>query len=118
MSIARADRAALLLALALAATAAAADLGTLFHSRDERMRLDAARRGEPVREPSAAEAPARTPRVTGYVKRSDGRDTVWVDGVPIAGAPKDAARDLEPRVVRPAQEPAQGGVKVERKPPA
>ncbi len=69
--------------------AAAADLRTLFHSAEERERLDRERRGEPAEPAQKKSGPAL---VTGMVKRSDGRDTVWVDGVAVTDA---KARSLE-----------------------
>lgn len=103
-----ASRAALALALlAACAPLAAAELGTLFHTPEERARLDRARRGEPAQAAGVAqgEAPAaQVPEVTGFVRRSDGRNTVWIDGRPVAtNNPKNAplfdprrVRDLEP----------------------
>ena len=87
---------ALLLAAPLPALADAGNLGTLFHSAEERARLDKMRRGEP-------EVPAGVPgkpQVTGYVRRSDGRSTVWVDGVPLSVAGKSADVLLDPEAVR------------------
>ena len=72
------------LALLLAGPALGAEsLRTLFHSAEERERLDRLRRGESaaVRSPSAAPRPPAA--VTGFVKRSDGRSTVWLDGRPV-----------------------------------
>lgn len=88
--------------LLAAASSAAAELGTLFHTPEERAALDRLRRGEPT-EPPPAEAQARPPVVTGYVRRSDGRHTVWVDGTPLATR-KDP-RTFDPRTL-PQREPA------------
>ncbi len=86
-----------LLALALAAPCArAAPLGTLFLTPGERERLDQLRRGEPDEAPAAAAARGRA--ITGYVKRSDGRGTVWIDGRP-RPIPNGAAPLLEPHAV-------------------
>jgi hypothetical protein len=88
--------AALLVGLALGAQAE--ELGTLLTTPQERERLERLRRGEP--EPSL-QAPARGPgRVTGFVKRSDGRNTVWVDGTPVPVSTPQAGRLLDPSVVR------------------
>jgi len=63
---------------------APAQLRTLFHSAEQREELDRIRRGDPPEEiASTKRAP---PAVTGYVKRSDGRDTVWLDGRAVTGA--------------------------------
>jgi len=100
-----ARRALALACLALAASGALADdtLGTLFLTPTERARLDALRRGEP---PAGATAPSmprdRQRALTGYVQRSDGRTTVWIDGhavtVPASQAPKLEPRDVEDTV--------------------
>ncbi len=85
-----------------AAPLAAAGLGTLFHSAEERDRLDRLRRGEPATpEPGAQAGRAYAPpEVTGFVKRSDGRNTVWIDGRAVATAnPKDDPL-FDPRLVR------------------
>lgn len=98
--------------LALAACCAgAADLGTLFHTPEERARLDKLRRGEPA----AASTPgASRPRaLTGFVQRSDGRTTVWIDGSPVALSPRRNAPKLEPKAVQAYSE--EESVKVERK---
>jgi hypothetical protein len=96
------------------AIASAAELGTLFTTPEERDRLDRLRRGEPA----VAAAPgspdsARTPQVTGFVKRSDGRNTVWIDGVPVAVGRREAARVLEQGGEAP-RKPAAGDVRIER----
>jgi hypothetical protein len=102
---------------AAACLAGAAPLDTLFHTPQERERLDRLRRGEPqaatTSEPSA---PERRREITGYVKRSDGRGTAFIDGVPVPVDPRSAPL-LEPGNVpsltgRPSQD-----LRVERKPP-
>jgi len=98
MATARSRRIAVLLALA-ACTAPAAELGTLFTTPEERARLDRLRRGEPDTATAGVET-AREPVVTGYVKRSDGRNTVWIDGVPVATRGAHAPL-LDPRAVKP-----------------
>jgi hypothetical protein len=104
-------------ALCLAASlAGAADLGTLFTTPEERARLDRIRRGDPpAGDATVTEAPTRAPVVTGYVKRSDGRSTVWIDGSPVSVSRGGAAL-LEPRAVdRPV--PSDGTLQVETKRP-
>jgi hypothetical protein len=104
------------LAFALAAFGAAADdLGTLFHTPEERARLDRLRRGEPERE-NAPAAAGRAPSITGYVKRSDGRSTVWIDGAPVTLATPEANRLLEPGTVRGYSNPGDESLRIERKP--
>jgi len=98
---ARAERrvVALLWCLLLApGIAAAVEFGTLFHTSEERARLDRLRRGEPV---AGIGAPvSQAPEMTGYVKRSDGRNTVWIDGVPVPTSNPRAESLLDPRKVR------------------
>ena len=109
--MARRMLAVLLLALA---TAAAADdsLGTLFLTPQERARLDALRRGDAPATPGTPDAPrARDHALTGFVQRSDGRTTVWIDGRPVS-IPARRVPPLDPRIV---QDDAGGnGVRVER----
>src|SRR5436305_14790112 len=89
--------AALALAAAPAVMAAEPILGTLFHTPEERARLDRMRKGEP--EQAAAPAPGGHSAVTGFVKRSDGRNTVWIDGSPVTVRGASAANVFEPRAV-------------------
>lgn len=98
MPIARVDRALLAAACLLAAGAWAADFGTLFHSAEERERLDRLRRGESVSD--APEVPQRRNEITGFVMRSDGRGgTAFVDGAPVHVDPPEA-KLLDPKTVR------------------
>jgi hypothetical protein len=100
-----ARRALALAGLLLAAAGVLADdsLGTLFLTPAERARLDSLRRGEPVASAAAPGAPREHTRaLTGYVQRSDGRTTVWIDGravsVPSSQAPKLEPRDVQDTV--------------------
>jgi len=68
---------ALLILLAQCAPCGAQELGRLFFSPAERDALDARRREKPGGAPAAAQAPVRS---DGYVLRSGGRPTVWVNG--------------------------------------
>ena len=69
--------------------ALAEPLGRLFHSAAERGALDAMRKekskpqkpGPPL---PVTEQPA--PRLDGYIVRSDGRSTLWVNGKAVVGA--------------------------------
>lgn len=97
--------------LVLAAQAAGAiELGTLFNTPEERARLDRLRRGEPVVQARSRGAS----EVTGYVRRSDGRSTIWIDGVPMQVATPRAGSLLDPRAVQPQ---GSGSVRIERKSP-
>jgi hypothetical protein len=93
------NRAAALAALALCTSAAGADaLGTLFTTPEERAHLDQLRRGDPVS--AAPMGSAHEPRITGFVKRSDGRSTVWIDGLAVPIGSREANRILEAGAVR------------------
>ena len=89
--------AALVLAT-LALPAAPVELGTLLTTPQERERLDRLRRGEP--DLPGGGARASRGEVTGFVKRSDGRGTVWIDGTPLAVDARRAGKLLEPDAVR------------------
>jgi len=112
----RAERALLAAFLALFASAAAcAGLGTLFTTPAEREQLDRLRRGEAVAPETGVAADAPSAAVTGYVKGSDGRGTVWIDGRPVVVASPKAAPLFDTRSVRAYARSAEE-VKVERKP--
>ncbi len=87
-----------MLLLAWSAAAAGQDpLGTLFHTPKERDLLERLRRGEKV---EAAAVTRPDPTITGFVKRSDGKSTVFLDKQPFAvGNPKDNNL-IEPGVVQ------------------
>lgn len=78
----RAAIAALMLSLVPAGQAAAQELGRLFFTPEQRAALDARRRARLPDTPAATVA-SPTTRVDGYVKRSSGKSTVWVDGAAI-----------------------------------
>lgn len=107
----RASRAALA-ALLVACAAQGAELGTLFFTPAEREAMDRERRGEPA--PTAAPREAGGHAVTGYVKRTDGRATVWIDGRPVTISDPRSERLLDPRAVS-AYSRGADDVKVERK---
>jgi hypothetical protein len=81
--------------LAAGATAAAAqELGRLFFTPEQRAELDARRKAR-VPDKPAAVAVVESPRtrLDGYVKRSGGKSTVWLNGEPVpVGAPSADAR--------------------------
>lgn len=105
---------ALVAAILVAASvpAAAADLGTLITTPQERERLDRLRRGEP--EAAAGGAAARG-EITGFVKRSDGHGTLWIDGVPLAVEDRRAARLMEPDALRASDVPRER-LRIEHRP--
>jgi hypothetical protein len=90
----------------------AEDLGRLFYSPAEREQLDRLRRGEEAPEAAAA-APDAPHAVTGYVKRSDGRGIVWIDGRPVVVDGRGAKRIFDPHEVN-AYARSADEVKVER----
>jgi hypothetical protein len=98
--IVRRSLAAALLAAAALDALGADEFGTLFTTPEERARLDRLRRGEAI-SPAAPSAGTirHKPALTGYVQRSDGRNTVWIDGRPVVLGPRSA---LEPGMVQPA----------------
>ena len=106
--------AALLASLAgIASAADSAALGTLFHSSEERARLDRMRRGET--EPAAAPAPGQSSAVTGFVKRSDGRNTVWIDGTPVSVRGNQAAEVFDPKAVRAYTDRQDDALRIQRR---
>ena len=64
----------------------------------------------------AAPRRARPAPITGFVKRSDGRNTVWIDGTPVPVANPKAAAILDPRSVRAYADRDDAALKIERKP--
>ncbi len=82
--------------LAASAAAPAQQLGTLFHSQKERDTLDRMRRGESV---DQAVAPLPDPVVTGYVKRSDGKSTVFIDKRAYPARDPRMQGMIEPRII-------------------
>jgi hypothetical protein len=90
-------------------------LGTLFHTPEERARLDRLRRGEP--EAAAAPVAGRASAVTGFVKRSDGRHTVWIDGSPYSVRGPQAGPVFDPQSVRAYADRHEESLRIERKAP-
>lgn len=80
----------LFLALAtLSATEAGAqELGRLFFTPEQRAALDARRRARVPDKPAAVVVASPTTRVDGYVKRSRGPSTVFVNGEGLAESPQ------------------------------
>lgn len=68
---------------AAAVAAPAQELGRLFFTPEQRAELDARRKARVPDKPAAVllESPSTT--LDGYVKRSDGQSTVWLNGEPI-----------------------------------
>lgn len=74
----------------------AQDIGRLFFTPEQRAALDGRRKARVPDRPSAAPVVASpTTRLDGFVRRSDGRSTVWVNGESVAESGPDAPR-IEP----------------------
>jgi hypothetical protein len=105
-------------AIAIWAGAAAAappdGLGTLFTTPQERDRLERLRRGDPETQATVDETGRPQPTVTGFVRRSDGRNTVWIDGTPLA-VRRGADPLLDPDFV--GGRSGDGTLRIERKTP-
>jgi hypothetical protein len=56
------------------------ELGRLFFTPEQRAELDARRRARVPDKPAAVVTASPTMRLDGYVKRSGGKSTVWVNG--------------------------------------
>jgi predicted small lipoprotein YifL len=104
---------ALLLAAASAA-AAAQQLGRLFFTPEQRAALDARRKARVPDKPAAVliESPSTT--LDGYVKRSNGKSTVFLNGEPIPTGSANAPRIKPGSVSVPASDA--GGARINLKP--
>ena len=72
--------------------AAAQELGRLFFTPQQRSALDERRRARLPDKPAAAVVAAPVTRVDGYVKRSRGPSTVWINGDPLGESAPEAPR--------------------------
>ena len=116
-------RPALVFLLGLSLTAAAGpcgaqEFGRLFFTPEQRAALDARRKARVPDKPAASPVAASpTTRLDGYVVRSEGRSTVWVNGESLqdgsAEALRDPGRSGDGRVRVPAGD---GGARVGLKP--
>ena len=83
----------LLAALALPlAPVQAQELGRLFFTPEQRAALDARRRARAPDKPAAAATASPTTRLDGYVQRSSGPSTVWVNGEGLLETSPEAPR--------------------------
>lgn len=79
--------------LAFIGTCEAQDVGRLFFTPEQRAALDARRKARVPDRPAAAPVVASpTTRLDGFVRRSDGRNTVWVNGESLDDAGPEAPR--------------------------
>ena len=85
-------RAILVLALLAPSVTLAQDLGRLFFTPEQRETLDARRKARMPDKPAAAVVASPTTRVDGFVKRSGGPSTVWVNGEALPEGSGDAPR--------------------------
>ena len=107
-------RLVLLLALLVPALASAQELGRLFFTPDQRAALDARRKARVPDKPAAAPVIASpTTRLDGYVKRSGGPSTVWVNGESVNEGASDSPRIGSSDVSIPVGD---GGSRVRLKP--
>ena len=74
------------------ALAAAQELGRLFFTPQQRAALDERRRARLPDKPAAAVVTAPVTRVDGYVQRSGGPSTVWINGDPLGESAPEAPR--------------------------
>jgi len=98
--------------LAASAPCASQDVGRLFFTPEQRAALDARRQARVPDKPSAVVVASPTTRVDGFVKRSSGPSTVWVNGEPLPEGSGDSPR-IGPRVSIPLGE---GGRRATLKP--
>ena len=75
-----------------ASTAAAQQLGRLFFTPEQRAELDARRKARVPDKPAVTATESPRTRLDGYVKRSNGESTVWLNGqpVPAGNGPREA----------------------------
>jgi len=79
--------------LLLAAPAVEAqELGRLFFTPEQRASLDARRKARVPDKPNAPTVVSPTTRLDGYVQRSSGPSTVWVNGDPLLETSPEAPR--------------------------
>jgi hypothetical protein len=78
--------------LLLAPATQAQELGRLFFTPDQRASLDARRKARVPDKPAAAAVAAPVTRVDGYVSRSSGPSTVWINGESVPENAPEAPR--------------------------
>ena len=77
----------------------AQELGRLFFTPEQRQALDARRRARLPDRPSAPMVSSPTTRLDGYVKRDNGKSTVFVNGEPV---PERVLRFASAQWLRPS----------------
>jgi hypothetical protein len=94
----------------------AQELGRLFFTPEQRAALDARRKARMPDKPAATVVASPTTKLDGFVQRSSGPSTVWVNGEALPEGSADApriGRGAEPRVSVPLGE---GGRRAGMKP--
>ncbi len=94
------------------------DLGRLFFTPEQRATLDARRKARVPDTPAVAVVASPNTRVDGFVRRSGGPSTVWVNGEPLGEHGPEAPRIVhgassDPRVSVPVGD---GGIRFSLKP--
>lgn len=84
--------AALSVLLLIAPCARAQELGRLFFTPQQRADLDARRKARVPDKPAAAVVVSPVTRLDGYVKRSGGPSTVWINGESVTEGGAEAPR--------------------------
>lgn len=107
--------AATLLCAILPTLAQAQELGRLFFSPEQRANLDLRRKARMPDKPAAPIA-APTTRVDGYVKRSGGPSTVWINGEALGEGAGEAPRIDASRERGTVSVTVEGGGRVRLKP--
>jgi hypothetical protein len=95
-------------------TCVAQELGRLFFTPEERAALDARRKARVPDKPAAVVTASPTTKLDGYVRRSGGPSTVWVNGEPLPEGSADApriGRSPEGRVSLPVGDGRRTGLK-------
>lgn len=95
---------AAILGFAQAPVARAAELGRLFLTPEQRSALDARRKARlPDTPPAVVTVESATTRIDGFITRSSGKSTVWVNGQAVGdGAQQEGLRVL-PRRADPSR---------------
>ena len=107
--------AATLVCAMLPALAQAQELGRLFFTPEQRANLDLRRKARMPDRPAAPVA-APTTRVDGYVKRSGGPSTVWINGEALGESASEAPRSDTSRERGAVSVNVEGGGRVRLKP--
>lgn len=103
--------------VAMAMPCQAQEIGRLFFTPGQREALDARRKARVPDKPAAAVVASPTTRLDGYVKRSDGRSTMFVNGQPLLeGTPEAPSVDPERRGGRVSVPTSEGGARYVLKP--